>query len=183
MSNATSSQPEATDGDHEAPSAPTDRDPVHRVGYAFVPDGENLWVYAWFEPGAKLPEHLHPRQEERWEVLDGTAQVQIGERTRPLQAEDGPQPVAPGVKHALENTSGAAVRLRCHVLPAGELRSFLEDSAAAARDGLIMRGGIPKGIRGARWGARFLKRHRGETVMSFPPRFAQNAMIALFARD
>jgi len=46
-----------------------------------------------------------------------------------------------------------------------------------------MRGGIPRGLRGARWGARFIKRHRAETVMTFPPQLVQSALIALLARD
>jgi hypothetical protein len=37
-------------------------------------------------------------------------------------------------------------------------------------------------VRGARWAATFLKRHREETVMTSPPQFAQSAMIALLGR-
>ena len=51
-------------------SAPV-RDPVHGARYSFEPDGENLIVDCWIEPGGKLPEHLHPRQEERWSVIEG----------------------------------------------------------------------------------------------------------------
>ena len=46
---------------------------------------------------------------------------------------------------------------------------------------MFARGGIPKSLAGARWAANFLERHRAETVMTFPPQFAQRAMIALFA--
>ena len=45
-----------------------------------------------------------------------------------------------------------------------------------------MSGGIPRSLRGARWAARFLKKHRDDVVMTFPPRFVQPAMIALLAR-
>lgn len=173
----------ATGPGHPDPPSPTDIDPVHGVAYAFVPEGENLWVYAWFEPSSKLPEHFHPRQEERWEVLEGSARVQVGRRFETVAPEDGPQVVAPGVKHSLENVSGEPIRLRCEVIPANDLQAFLTDSAAAARAGLIRRGGIPSGLEGACWAATFLKRHRQDTVMTFPPQFAQSAMIALFARD
>lgn len=61
--------------------------------------------------------------------------------------------------------------------------NILTDSAAAAQDGMFTRGGLPRGLRGARWGAHFLKRHRSETVMTFPPQFVQSALIALLARD
>jgi mannose-6-phosphate isomerase-like protein (cupin superfamily) len=162
---------------------PTTRDPAHRVSYAFEPDGDDLWVYTWLEPGGKLPEHFHPVQEERWEVLEGRARIQVGAAKPVITPADGPQIVAPGVKHSVESVGDEVARLRCHVLPAGDLQEFLEDSSEAAREGLVMRGGIPRGLRGARWGARFIKRHRAETVMTFPPRFAQNALIALLARD
>ena len=45
------------------------RDPVNRIRMAFEPQGENLIVHAWLEPGGGLPAHLHPRQTERWSVL------------------------------------------------------------------------------------------------------------------
>ena len=41
---------------------------------------------------------------------------------------------------------------------------------------------IPRNLRGARWAASFLKEHSDDVVMSFPPRFAQRAMIGLLAR-
>jgi hypothetical protein len=52
-----------------------------------------------------------------------------------------------------------------------------------AQQGLFMRGGVPRNLRGARWAARFLKRHRADVVMSFPPRPVQSAMIALLGRS
>jgi hypothetical protein len=99
-----------------------------------------------------------------------------------LRPADGEVPVPPHTRHGLRNTGDRTVHARCRVIPALRLEEFLTDSAAAAQRGLFMRGGIPRGLRGARWGARFLKRHRDETVMTFPPRFVQSALIAVFAR-
>jgi len=48
---------------------------------------------------------------------------------------------------------------------------------------MFMRGGIPRGLRGARWAARFLKKHSDETVMLSPPPVVQRAVIALLARE
>jgi hypothetical protein len=62
--------------------------------------------------------------------------------------------VAPGTEHSLENVSDEEAQLRCHVRPALALQSVLEESAAAAREGLFMCGGIPRSLRGARWAAR-----------------------------
>jgi quercetin dioxygenase-like cupin family protein len=158
------------------------RDPVHRVRYAFQPDGENLIVDAWIEPGGGLPEHLHPRQEEHWEVLDGQIRIKLDGRERTMGPADGPQIVTAGMRHALAGAKDREAHLRCRVYPARDLQAFLEDSAAAAREGLFMRGGIPRSWRGARWAAGFLARHRADVVMTFPPRPVQSALIALLAR-
>jgi quercetin dioxygenase-like cupin family protein len=163
-------------------SEPT-RDPVHRVRYTFEPDGENLFVDAWIEPGGVLPAHVHPRQEERWSVIDGEVRFQLGSTKRVITPKDGELVVPPGTKHAVASVSDREAHLRCHVLPARGLQAFLEESAEAAREGLIRRGGIPRSLRGARWAAAFLKRHREDTVMSFPPRFMQSGMIALLGRS
>lgn len=158
------------------------RDPVHRARYTFEPDGENLIVDTWLEPGGGLPAHLHPAQEERWSVLDGEVRLRLDDARRVIRPQDGEMIVVPNTKHALENTGDREAHLRCVVIPARGLQAFLEDSAAAARDGLFTRGGIPTSPRGARWAARFLERHRADVVMSFPPPLVQRAMIALLAR-
>ena len=156
-------------------------DPVHRVSYAFEPDGENLFVESWLEPGGALPPHQHPHQEERWSVVEGRARIQVGREKREIGPEDGEVVVRPRTTHGVESL-GEEAHLRCHVIPALDLQDFLTDSAAAAREGLILRGGIPRSLRGARWAAGFLKRHRETVTMTFPPRFVQSAMIALLGR-
>jgi quercetin dioxygenase-like cupin family protein len=163
--------------------AETPHDPVHRARYAFQPEGENIVVDTWLEPGGGLPAHWHPRQEERWSVVEGEVRFQLGNEKRTLRPADGEVVVAPETKHALANVGDSEVHLRCLALPALGLQSFLEESAAAAQEGLFIRGGIPKGLRGARWAAAFLERYRDDVVMAFPPRFVQRAMVALFARS
>ena len=158
------------------------RDPVHRARYSFEPDGDNVFVDTWLEPGGVLPPHFHPRQEERWSVVEGEVRFRLGKEKRVLRPEDGEVIVRPGTVHALESVTDSEAHLRCHAIPALGLQSFLEDSAAAAREGLFMRGGIPKSLRGARWAARFLKQHRDDVVMTFPPRFVQSALIGLLGR-
>jgi len=158
------------------------RDPVHKARYSFEHQGENMVVECWIEPGGGLPEHLHPIQEERWSVVDGKIRFGLGDTKRVIGPEDGEMIVRPGTKHSLASVTGEDTHLRCLVLPAGHLQDFLEDSARAANEGLFMRGGIPRNLRGARWAASFLKQHQEETVMTFPPRFMQRAMIALLAR-
>jgi quercetin dioxygenase-like cupin family protein len=158
-------------------------DPVHRVRYSFTPDGENVIVDCWIGAGGRLPEHLHPRQEERWSVVRGRIRFGLGKTKREIGPADGEMVVPPGTKHSVESVTDEEAQLRCHVRPALSLQSFLEESAAAAQQGLFMRGGVPRSVRGARWAARFLKRYRADVVMSFPPRPVQSAMIALLGRS
>src|SRR5918992_5895064 len=110
------------------------RDPVHGARYAFQPDGENLFVDTWLEPGGALPPHFHPRQEERWSVVEGQVRFQLGKDKRVIGPEDGEMVVGPGTVHALESVTDTDVHLRCHVIPARGLQSFLEESATAAQE-------------------------------------------------
>ncbi len=164
-----------------APS-PTVHDPIHRVANAFEREGDNLWVYCWLEPGAHLPEHFHPTLEERWEVLDGTIQLNLDGQWRWLTPEGGPVRVATGVRHEVRNPSGGLARARAEVLPAGQLEEFLTDAAQAARDGVFTAGGLPTSLRNAVWIAAFAQRHCHETVMTSPPPALQRIVLPLLAR-
>jgi hypothetical protein len=157
-------------------------DPIHRTSYSFEREGENLWVHTLMEDGAHLPEHFHPKQEERWEVLEGAARVKLDGTWRDLTPEDGPIVVAPNVRHELENTSGHEARLRTEVLPALALEEFLTESARAAREGLYNARNMPTSWRGAVWIAGFAQRFRDETVMTSPPPALQRLVVPLVAR-
>jgi len=157
-------------------------DPVHRARHAFESDGENMVVETWIEPGGGLPPHYHPAQEERWSVLEGRIRIQLGDSKRVIGPEDGELLVTPGTKHGFASVEDADAHLRCYVTPALGLEDFLTESAAAAREGLFLRGGIPRSWRGARWAADFLKRYQDDVVLTFPPRFVQRALIGLLAR-
>lgn len=157
-------------------------DPVNGVRYTFKREGEDLIVDAWLAPGGALPEHLHPIQDERWSSVEGPVVFRVAGVDHHATPQDGEFLVAPHVRHAVRSASDHEVHLRCHVHPALDLEEFLVDAAAAAREGLVGRGGIPRSVRGARWGAAFLKRHQAQTVMCFPPRAIQKLMIATLAR-
>jgi quercetin dioxygenase-like cupin family protein len=161
----------------------TIHDPVSRVRQSFAIEGESLVVDSWLEPGGTLPAHLHPLQEERWSVVEGEATIRVGDSERPVRPEDGEVVVAPGVVHGVTGTSGREAHLRCYVTPPLRLQEFLEEAAAAGRQGLFTQKGRPRGLRGARWAAAFLKRYREETVFLFPPPIVQRMLIAVLARD
>jgi len=160
------------------------RDPVSRVRYVIDDHGEDgLVVDTWIEPGGGLPPHLHPVQQEIWTVVQGKVRFRLGWGERVIAPEDGEIVVDPGMVHAVTACTGTEARLRCVVTPALRFRPFLEESAAAAREGLFTPRGLPRGMAGARFAAAFLKRYRGETVFLRPPRALQWLLIALLARD
>jgi len=158
-------------------------DPVSGISYTFEDAGDDLIVHSWLEPGGALPPHLHPIQEERWSVVEGSATFRLGNERRLYRPEDGEMLVPPGTVHGIESASDEVARLRTYVAPALRLRAFLEESAAAARDGLFTQRGLPRGLRGTRWAASFIKRYGDETVFVSPPRPLQKVLVALFARD
>jgi quercetin dioxygenase-like cupin family protein len=159
------------------------RDPVSRVRMSFEPQGDDLLVDVWLEPGGGLPAHLHPRQQERWWVVAGTARFRLGDDERVIEPSDGEIVVDPGTVHGLASAGDTEAHLRCHVVPALRLQEFLEESAHAAGEGLFTSRGRPRGLRGARWAAGFLKRYRDETVFVSPPPVVQRILIGLLARD
>jgi hypothetical protein len=62
----------------------------------------------------------------------------------------------------------------------------IRDPVSRVRQTFETRGtprGLPRGLRGARWAAGFLKRYRDETVFLSPPPAVQKVLIALLARD
>lgn len=157
-------------------------DPVSRVRQTFETRGDSLIVDNWLEPGGGLPPHLHPQQEERWSVVEGEVRFRLGDDERVIRPEDGELVVAPGVVHAVSAISDREAHLRCVVTPPLRLQAFLEEAAAAGQEGLFTPRGLPRGLRGARWAASFLKRYRDETVFLSPPPVVQRALIALLAR-
>src|SRR5437762_1358324 len=120
-------------------------DPVLRQRYRFERDGDVLRAEVWAEPGSAVPLHLHPRLEERWEVVDGDVTFRIDREKR--RAQPGDRLVAaPGVRHAFKNTGDRVAHLRVEVEPALDLQQFLEEAAALNRSGAFTRRGIPKSL-------------------------------------
>jgi quercetin dioxygenase-like cupin family protein len=159
------------------------RDPVSRVRQRFAIVGESLVVDNWLEPGGVLPPHYHPQQEERWAVVTGSVHFRHGDEEAVIGPDAGEIVVEPGEVHGLRNDGEHEVHLRCYVTPPLRLQAFLEEAAAAGQQGLFTQRGLPRGLRGARWVAGFLKRYRDETVFVSPPRVVQNVLIAVLARD
>lgn len=71
----------------------------------------------WTRPGHRATEHIHPKMEERWEVLEGRAAFDIDGVH--VEATAGTLVVAPaGRRHLAWNPTDGQVRLRIEMLPA-----------------------------------------------------------------
>jgi mannose-6-phosphate isomerase-like protein (cupin superfamily) len=98
-------------------------------------DGESVEVdWFWDRPDHRTPEHVHPRLEERWEVVVGHVRFRIGgvERT----AFPGDVVVAPpGTPHCAWNLGPGGVRLRVRFCPALRWEALIQRLFRLGREG------------------------------------------------
>src|SRR5215207_4015840 len=97
-------------------------------------NGDLLRVEVLLPAGFSMPEHVHPRQEERHEVVSGTLRARVGGQERDYKAGErvvGP----PGVPHAWRNPSdGEALRIVSEHRPVSHMEHMLEAGSAIVRD-------------------------------------------------
>jgi hypothetical protein len=90
-------------------------------------DGELLRFEWVVPPRFSVPEHVHPRQEERHEVLSGTLRGRVGGASRTSGGPAGGRPV--GVPHAWRNRSAEEeLRLLSELRPALHMEMLFETS-------------------------------------------------------
>ena len=111
-------------------------------------------------PGA----HVHPEQEERFHVLEGTMRFRLGMRT--IVAEAGDTVVVPaGRVHKFANGGDTTARVRVEVEPALDLEDLLTTTAELAHEGNVLASGMPRPLHLAL----FVRRFRREVKAPFPP--------------
>jgi len=156
-------------------------DPVLRQRYRFErrvgADGEPyVEVEVWCEPGGGVTPHVHPTQSERFEILEGRAQLLSGRAWHEL----GPGAaidVPAGTRHAFRNRGDATVHFRTEARPPESLEAFLTDVAALSRAGAMMRPGLPRTLTGVLGAAVVAKRYRASTVLGLPPVAVQRLLL------
>jgi mannose-6-phosphate isomerase-like protein (cupin superfamily) len=122
------------------------------------------------------PLHVHPRQEERFEVVAGTMAFRMG-RER-IVAKAGEVVVVPaGVRHDFANHGDTEARVRVEIRPALEMERMFETAVALARQGRTTRGGLPKPLDLAL----FAREFDDEVRAAFPPRWLQRVALAPLA--
>jgi quercetin dioxygenase-like cupin family protein len=123
-------------------------------------------------PGA----HVHPEQEERFHVVEGTMSFRLGMRT--IVAHAGDTVVVPaGRVHRFGNGGDGRARARVEVVPAFDMEDLLSTTAELAHEGNVTRSGMPKPLHLAL----FVRRFRREVRAPFPPAWVVQVAMAPLA--
>jgi quercetin dioxygenase-like cupin family protein len=89
------------------------------------------------------PPHVHPRQVEEYEVIEGSFEVTVDGRWQTLgPGESASVPV--GALHTFRNRSGSTVRVRNVHRPAVRFEEFIEDMSATLRAAGVTRKRDPR---------------------------------------
>ena len=94
-------------------------------------------------PAGQVPgAHVHPRQEERFEVVEGAMRFRKGLKTITARAGDTVV-VPPGTVHRFDNAGDGPARVRVEVEPALRMEELFETTVALAREGRTTASGMP----------------------------------------
>ena len=140
--------------------------------------GELVAIELELPAGRKVPGplHVHPKQEERFEVREGTMRFRMG-RTRIVAAAGEVVVVPAGVAHDFANVGESDARVHVEIRPALQMERMFETAVALAEQGRTTRSGIPKPLDLAT----FAREFDDEVRAAFPPRWVQRAALAPLA--
>ena len=156
---------------------PVSGESIHFLRTATDTDGELLEIELELDPDGHVPgAHVHPEQEERFHVLDGTMKFRLGLRT--IVAGPGETVIVPkGRVHRFANAGDEPARARVEVVPALDMEELFETTTALAVEGKVTRTGMPKPLHLAL----FVDRFRREVRAPFPPAWMVRALMAPLA--
>jgi quercetin dioxygenase-like cupin family protein len=139
--------------------------------------GELLAIDLELSPDGHVPGmHVHPIQEERFEVTDGTMRFKLGGKK--VIAHPGDVVVVPpGVRHKFVNAGDEEARARVEVRPALRMEQLFETTVALAEEGRTTRKGLPKPLDLAL----FVREFEQEVKAAFPPAWVQRVTLAPLA--
>ena len=126
--------------------------------------------------GAVAGPHLHPAQEERFEVLDGVLGYRRGKERGELRP-GGSLTVPPGVMHDWWNAGDGVLRALVTVTPPGRFASMIGAVWGLGVLGRTDAKGMPRPLDGVLLAEAF----GGEIVFERPPAFVQKALARTVA--
>ncbi len=109
-------------------------------------DGDAVVVETYLRPDGSAPLHVHPRQEERFQVLQGRLRVRLGRRETLVGAGQR-LTVPPGTPHAYRNVGGETVQLVSEIRPALQFEALAETLFHLAAAGKTNARGLPSPLR------------------------------------
>jgi quercetin dioxygenase-like cupin family protein len=139
--------------------------------------GEAVVIETFVQPnGFVAAAHVHPSQEERFEVLRGSVGFRVGRKK--IVAGPGQRLTVPaGTPHKFWNAGDDVAQFVCEVRPALQFESLLETMFALAEDGKTNRKGMPNPLRLAV----IANAHFDTVRLPFPPAIVQRIGLALGA--
>jgi mannose-6-phosphate isomerase-like protein (cupin superfamily) len=139
--------------------------------------GQAVVIETFVQPnGFVAATHVHPSQEERFEILRGAVGFKIGRKK--LVAGPGQRLTVPaGTPHKFWNAGDDEAHFVCEVRPALQFESLLETMFALAADGKTNRKGMPNPLRLAV----IANAHFDTVQLPFPPALVQKLGLALGA--
>jgi mannose-6-phosphate isomerase-like protein (cupin superfamily) len=139
--------------------------------------GQAVVIETFVQPnGFVAAAHVHPTQEERFEILRGSVGFKIGRKK--LVAGPGQRLTVPaGTPHKFWNAGDDEAHFVCEVRPALQFESLLETMFALAADGKTNRKGMPSPLRLAV----IANAHFDTVQLPFPPALVQKIGLALGA--
>ncbi len=140
-------------------------------------NGEAVVIETFVQPnGFVAAAHVHPAQEERFEILRGDVGFRIGRQQ--LVAGPGQRVAVPaGTPHRFWNAGDDVAHFVCEVRPALQFESLLETMFALAAEGKTNRKGMPNLLRLAV----IANAHFDTVRLPFPPALLQRIGLALGA--
>jgi mannose-6-phosphate isomerase-like protein (cupin superfamily) len=140
-------------------------------------NGELLAIDLTLTPDGHVPgTHVHPEQEERFEVRSGTMKFKLGFKR--ITAGPGETVVVPaGKRHRFSNAGDGEARVRVEVRPALRIEELFETTVALADEGRVMSSGMPKPLELAL----FVREYKREARAPFPPLWVVRAATAPLA--
>jgi quercetin dioxygenase-like cupin family protein len=140
-------------------------------------NGERVVVETIVEPnGAVAAAHVHPDQDELFEVLGGEVEFRLGKQT--VVAKPGDRVLVPaGMPHRFRNVGEETAHFVCEITPALGFEQLIETMFSLAGDGKVNKKGLPNPLRLAV----IARHHFGDVRLPFPPAWLQRLGLALGA--
>jgi quercetin dioxygenase-like cupin family protein len=139
--------------------------------------GELLEIDLELSPDGHVPGmHVHPIQEERFEVTDGPMRFKVG-GWKVVARPGDVVVVPPGVRHKFANGGEESAAARVQVRPALRMEELFETTVALAEEGRTTRRGLPKPLDLAL----FVREFEREVQGAFPPVRMQRLTLAPLA--